>query len=164
MIEEHIKELKKRARKIFKIKKKKLKCEIKYDLNSRRTLGMFCKIGKEKYFRFNKKIIEINKEKYLSVVEHEFGHLIVSIIHKKEKVLPHGKEWKEVMRALGAKEIGATTKEFKEEVKEAYKGNLIECECKCQKHYLTKAKVNKMVLENVKFKCVKCDKEVKVIK
>lgn len=158
MIKEYLKELRNKAKKEFKIKKKKMKIPIKYDLRSKRIIGQFCKIGKKRYFRFNTYFIEMNEEKYLETVKHEFAHLVASILYKNIK--PHGKEWKEIMRKLEAKEIKATTKRYQEDIKIEENKNKIEGECKCQTHYLKEFDAKKIALGEKEFKCLKCKQKI----
>lgn len=39
---------------------------------------------------------------YLSVIPHEWAHLVTGILHPLKKVHAHGEEWQSVMRSLGA--------------------------------------------------------------
>lgn len=131
------------------------KYEVLFNLKSERILGMFFVKRKEIGIRFHLELYEkVGFEKYKEVVIHEYAHLINYVLNK-GLVMPHGKEWKQIMISLGIVKPMATTSTFNKEL-------LIKAKCKCSKHLLTKSNVLK-IKNGIKLRCNNCGKKIKLI-
>lgn len=127
---------------------------VKFDLKSERTVGMFYFKKDGIGLRFHGELLnEVGFKKYKEVIIHEYAHLINFVINK-GSVMPHGKEWKQIMNLLGVEKPRATTISFINEL-------LTEAKCKCSKHYLTKSKVQK-INNGIKLRCYNCGKKIKL--
>ena len=156
---EEFNRLKELAKSDFNIKKKKIKkLTLSFDFSSIRILGQY--VHEDKLIYLNKKIAELNPEKFKSVLVHEFAHFITT--HLFPEAQPHGKEWKAVMIKLGEKKPSARDSFFSEEVKEAYKSSFLIFKCKCQEHSLSKRRANKILRKEIKYSCSKCGSSLKL--
>lgn len=149
-----LKFLEKRAEKHLDIKIPRYKISKK--LKSKRILGLFQVKNNKLKIKLNKDLILSNFEKYKEVIIHEFSHMIIFVLYGyNENIRSHGKEWKNVMRIMGAKEIASTTQVFEKEL-----GEIIAI-CKCKEHYITKNRATR-IKNGTKYLCRNCGKKLKI--
>lgn len=116
------------------------------------------------YYRFNLYIAEANKDRYMSTVKHEVAHYIARILNYGKKIMPHGKEWKSVMRNFGLEPkvthsytVPSTSRKLK----------TFTYECSCMKHEITSIIHNKIIRGGTKpYKrvCKKCKGVLRFVK
>jgi SprT protein len=139
--------------------------DVAFSLRSSRRLGTFMfqpRIDKMS-LKFNPAVIDVHgEEKYLSVVRHEFGHMITRMIYG-SSVRPHGPEWKQVMRKLGDKNPRATTGDFniKIEVKSPF---IVKCGCPGDKGKHRVSESMYLKFKEIKHICKRCNEYIKVKK
>jgi SprT protein len=91
------------------------------------------------------------KEEYIQeVVRHEFGHAVTRQKYG-NTVASHGKEWKEIMRALGDKNPKSTSGLF--EIK--HSGHIYSCGC--TEHVVPEKKHKKMQTSSAIMTCSLCN-------
>lgn len=129
--------------------------KIKKTLNSIRILGQYS--PREKTLYINKRIYKVNKKKYKTVIRHEYAHFIVDLLFQ-NNVMPHGKEWKQIMRDLGDSNPRAKTSDFNKEVMIAYPHKFTTISCKCAKFNISIYQLKKYH----KKRCLKCGKKLKM--
>jgi len=123
--------------------------DVSYDLKSTKTLGQ----ANYKYnkIRLNENLLEEFGEKYINeVVVHEFAHFIVIKLYPKgindrtkKRVMPHGKEFKQVCRVLGIK--GKATTDIFSDSKTLKSKNTKKVKCSCREHEVSTRLFNKIV-------------------
>lgn len=156
-IKKELKRLKHLAKDIFGIK-------VKYSVewvSSTNTIGQCRYLGKdEKFiFSFNKYIYkQVGFNEFKDTIVHEFAHAVTNCKYPYAK--PHGSEWKNVMRSLGAKNISARSKKFlnikrKPSDKEVF--------CKCSTHIISTRMYNS-IKNGERYICKKCSSLLKTKK
>ncbi len=75
---------------------------IRFDLTGR-SAGMYCVQKGQRSIRYNPYLFaKYFEDNLATTVPHEVAHYIADMIHGFRHIRPHGPEWKEIMRALGA--------------------------------------------------------------
>jgi SprT protein len=104
--------------------------------------------------RFNLKLLKENEEDYLKfTVPHEVAHMITYMVYG--KVRPHGKEWKNVMYALGVR--------HPQRCHHYDLGEPWKYKCDCQVHYLSNRQ-HEIARSGRSYVCNLCKTELKFIK
>ena len=128
--------------------------EIRFDLRGRIS-GMYVVKHKQQYLRFNSFIFSKYFEDSLeNTIPHEVAHYVSHVLFGINKILPHGKEWKSIMHALGAEprvtgnyDLSGIT------VKRQRRFSYI---CDCMTHQLTTVRHNKIMNGKAHYSCRKC--------
>lgn len=94
----HLNLLKQKAKTDFNLE---LDIELSCDLKGTRTIGQCKKLSSNSYLiRLHKPLLEHYQETYIKdVLYHEFAHAVQMSLYK-HRVLPHGKEWKDILQTL----------------------------------------------------------------
>jgi len=151
--------------------------DVDYKLNSSRTLGLcystplynFDSVSFVHTISLNPDLLLEFKEVYIEeVFVHEYSHAIVAEFYynKTKRVLPHGKEFKEVCAWFGI-EGKARTKTFNESktiVKKRRKKNSWTYKCSCKNHKLTTIRHNKAQKMKASYSCKLCKTKLVFIK
>jgi len=151
-LKKQVAKLHKRVKKIYSLEKQDLKI---YFFESDKIA--YYKRASEISLNFNKNILKLKKKHIKNIIIHEFAHYVVDHIHD-FRARPHGKEWRSVMRALGAKEISATTTVMSTIQKNS---NNVKCYCKCQERYISKNRATR-IKNGTKYICRDCKTKLKL--
>ncbi len=127
--------------------------KVSFDLTGT-TAGMFRVKAGQAEIRFNPQAFSLEFDQHLmETVPHEVSHYVVYRLFGHRNIKPHGKEWQNVMIALGKTPRvsggysvdGLSTRKF---VTHPYR-------CACQSHQLTSIRHNR-VLKGKYYLCRKC--------
>jgi len=130
------------------------KYKVNFNLKSNTSMGEYSMNNDILYFNMN--ICKKTGFKiYEDIVIHEFAHLIINYKYGKN-VLVHGKEWKNIMRLLNAKNISATV-DFNK-----YIETNIKVICSCKEHFISKNRFTRLK-NGQKYKCNSCKDYLKII-
>jgi len=156
-LKKELKILEKLAKKIFNLKK--LKYKVKINLKSSLTIGRYERKHNKNTLRFNKAVYKQSKKKtFHEVIVHEFSHMVAYELYG-PLIMPHGKEWKSVMRVFGENNPSAKTKAFS---KIKMKESDVSVKCKCGSFYLS-ANRGTRLKNGTKYTCRVCSKKIKLI-
>ena len=128
--------------------------EIRFDLRGRIS-GMYVVKHKQQYLRFNPFIFS----KYFAdsldnTVPHEVAHYVSHVLFGLNKIQPHGKEWKSIMRTLDAEPRVTGDYDLAGiPVKRQRRFNYV---CNCMTHQLTTVRHNKIVKGQSQYFCRRC--------
>lgn len=121
---------------------------LRYDIRGLSCNGMCC--YPEWTLRFNPIVMMAEPEAFCAAtVVHEVAHLVAYWVFG--NVQPHGKEWKHVMRKLGAVPARCSTYNLAGIVKPGYH----EYVCGCCSHYVTTRK-HKKIQSGAEYICCRC--------
>jgi predicted SprT family Zn-dependent metalloprotease len=133
------------------------KFELYIDLNTTRSLGFFKKDKNNKLsIHFHKKLFHLKK--YREVIIHEYAHYLAYSIYG-YNIMPHGQEWKYIMKILGSTNISTTTSDFTKEIIKFYPDKFITLKCNCGKIKISKNKGLNILKK--KSYCLSCGKKIK---
>jgi predicted SprT family Zn-dependent metalloprotease len=153
-----LKKLEKKSKKIFGIRKFNYKLDL--TLVSTNILGLYKRSyikGKQNHtLSLNISLFKLNTKDIKTILLHEFAHYITYRIYR-DKINSHGREWRMVMKALGAKEISSKTN-IASKIKR--KDSDVKVKCKCSTHYISKNRYTRMK-NGTKYRCKKCNKKLK---
>jgi SprT protein len=137
---------------------------VKYDLKGGGA-GEACynsnKSADYAYIRLNPVIYADHEDDFIErTVPHEMAHLLAFFYYKSRnyRITPHGKEWQNVMRILGVKDVtrchsySVRPEERKRQSKYAYK-------CSCTTFEISTTRHNKM-LKGKTYHCIKCHQPI----
>jgi len=145
-------------------KNNKLKIKVEYSLNSVNALGT-CKYSSEtgvSTLKLNPALLNELKDKYINeVVVHEVAHAAVNAYIRPNtyrRVMPHGKEFKQMCRILGIS--GAATTKIAKDSKilnsKKKKRATVTYKCDCQTHELSKIRHNRIQKGEATYSCRTC--------
>jgi predicted SprT family Zn-dependent metalloprotease len=142
---------------------------VKYKLNSANVLGYYRPTNSS--ITLNEKLLLEFGDIYINeVFVHEFAHAVIDVLYPTgmtknyRKIMPHGREFKEVCRNFGI--IGrATTSTFANskvlnEKREKNKQNRVEMKCSCRTHKVSKTLYNR-IKAGRKYICRSCGTYIK---
>ncbi len=133
--------------------------EIRFDLSGL-AAGQFSQRNGSYLLRYNEAIFaryfQANLE---TTVAHEVAHFIVQVLYPKRRigrsrVLPHGREWCEVMALLGAD--ASVCHKFDLSGLPQRRERRFAYVCDCQQHQLSCRKHNKIQLAKMRYICRRC--------
>lgn len=130
--------------------------EIRFDLRGR-TSGMYVVKNHQQYLRFNPFIFSKFFEDSLeNTVPHEAAHYVAHVLFGIKNIRPHGKEWKSIMRMLGAEP--RVTGDYDLSGISVKKQRRFDYDCDCMSHQLTTIRHNKVLQQKAYYICRKCGK------
>lgn len=153
-----LKPYKKQIEALFNIKIKKFKIKFNEDRTYVAASYRF-KNGKSS-LHFNEFYMNNAEESvFEEIVIHEFAHLVTRLIYVSQ-VMPHGKEWKSVMRCMGVRKPMATTSAFTHIRKT---DSEVKVKCSCKTYYFTKHRITKMN-NGARYFCKHCQSRIRIAK
>lgn len=130
--------------------------EIRFNLRGR-AAGQFVLRNNIPLLRFNDELFARYFDENLEeTVPHEIAHFIVYELfmkNAKRRILPHGREWKAVMRLLGA--APTTRHNFDLSGLSVRREQRFEWHCKCRTHSIAK-RTHLRMLRGQQRACIKC--------
>ena len=125
---------------------------ITFDLN---TTGAGKSLGVEHAIKFNPYFLVQNSDEFLkNTVPHEVAHLVEFV---KYNTMGHGRQWKHIMWLFGVENC-ERCHHYDTVGLEVVKKNIqkIKYECKCGILLISKRRHNKIVKEDMMYRCKKC--------
>ena len=166
-VELKLRELKRITKEIY---GKDIDVTVRYNLNSASVLGYYR--HRNLSITLNEKLLLEFGDRYINeVFVHEFAHAVVRALYptgwtkNNKRIMPHGKEFKEVCRNFGI--VGrATTLTFSDskvlkEKREKNKQNRVELRCSCSSHKVSKTIYNR-VKAGIDYFCTDCGDSLRI--
>lgn len=131
---------------------------VSFDLHGR-AAGMYRVVRRRTIIRYNPYIFSRYFEHGLrATVPHEVAHYITDRLYGLANVLPHGKEWQSVMRALGAEprasaRLDLTGIPLRRQRRFTYR-------CDCTAHQLSSCRHNRVTNGTARYHCRHCGAEL----
>ena len=131
---------------------------VRFDLNGR-AAGMYRVVRGQPTIRYNPYLFaKYFDENYATTIPHEVAHYLTDVVYGYTNVKPHGREWRTVMRMLGADASvhcdfdldGIPTRHYRR----------VPYICGCQLHELTKVRHNRVQHKGVRYFCRACRAEL----
>jgi len=127
---------------------------IQFDLKGK-AAGMYCVRGRKRWIRFNPYIFaKYFADNLANTVSHEMAHYVVDVMYGQRNVRPHGDEWIEVMKALGAKPERTCQYDLEGVPRRVQK--LFEYACACRQHQLGSCRHNRVSRGQTQYYCRQC--------
>jgi len=140
------------ARALFSMQKQPV--EISFKLKGR-TAGMYRVQQHHREIRYNPYIFSKFFDDNISVtVPHEVAHYVTDILYGLNKIKPHGKEWKNVMKAFNAD--AKVTADYDLSGIPLTTLPVYTYRCSCQEHELTSIRHNKITKRRYQYYCNTC--------
>jgi len=135
------------------------KLPVDFDLRGK-CAGMYQVRARQRRIRYNPWIFaKYYQESLANTVVHEVAHYIVDCMWGFRAVKPHGKEWRQIMIAMGA--VPTVTGKYdltgipiRQYQRHAY-------QCNCRVHQLTLLRHNKIVSQVASYRCQFCHSDLK---
>lgn len=149
-----------RAIDLFNIKNKAV--EISFNLKGR-SAGMYrVKRHNSRFMGYQKREIRYNsfifskyfEDNFTTTIPHEVAHYISDIVYGLKNIRPHGKEWKEIMRAFGAD--ASVTADYDLSGIPLKKQTFFTYQCDCREHQLSSIRHNKIKKHRYQYLCNLC--------
>ena len=132
---------------------------IHFDLQGK-SAGMYQVKGTNKRIRYNPWIFAKYYEESLSnTVVHEVAHYLVDCLWGINKVKPHGREWKNTMRLMGAEPVVRGDYDLTGIPRRQYRS--FKYLCDCRSHELTIIRHRKIKEKKARYHCKICHGELK---
>lgn len=132
---------------------------IHFDLHGK-CAGMYQVKGPNKRIRYNPWIFAKYYEESLSnTVVHEVAHYLVDCLWGINKVKPHGREWKNTVRLMGAEPIVRGDYDLTGIPRRQYRS--FKYLCDCRSHELTILRHRKIEAKKARYHCKACHGELK---
>lgn len=134
---------------------------VRFDLAGR-SAGQFSARGSSCLIRYNPWIFQRYFAENLSTtVAHEVAHYAVYRAFPGRQVKPHGREWKAVMRALGADpavtfDLDISGLPVRRQRRHVY-------HCGCKEHALSTTRHKRVVSGRARYACLECRRELRFI-
>jgi SprT protein len=143
---------------LFNIKNKPV--EISFNLKGR-SAGMYRVkqhiIHQKREIRYNSHIFsKYFDDNFKTTVPHEVAHYISDVIYGLKNIKPHGKEWKEIMRAFDA-DASVTANYDLSGIPQKNK-TLYTYQCSCREHQLGPVRHNRIKKNRNQYQCSYCKK------
>jgi SprT protein len=131
---------------------------VSFDLIGR-TAGMYRIQGGQRSIRYNPYLFaKYYGDNFATTIPHEVAHYLTDAIYGYRTVRPHGREWRTIMRMLGADESvrcnfnldGIPTRRYQR----------IRYICRCQTHELTKVRHNRIQSKGARYFCRRCSTQL----
>ena len=137
--------------------------EVRFDIDGA-AWGYYMRRGKKRWIRYNPLLFSRYYEEGLNeTVPHEVAHYVVDCIDDSvagKRSMPHGAEWKSVMKFLGVSNPRATAT-YDTSGLNIRRQNRYVYRCGCRNHELTTTR-HKRVLRGQHYLCRVCGDELKV--
>lgn len=131
---------------------------VRFDLTGR-TAGMYHVAGGRRSIRYNPYLFaKYFDENYTTTIPHEVAHYLAESIYGREKIRPHGKQWRSVMQMLGAD--ANVHCHFNLDGIPVRRYRRIRYICPCQTHELTRVRHNRIQNKGARYYCRLCRTEL----
>lgn len=126
---------------------------VMFDLKGR-AAGMYKVNKNRRIIRYNPYIFaRYFDENLASTVPHEVAHYVVDVLYGMRNILPHGKEWRNVMLSLNADPSVTCRFDLDGMPTRHYQKFIYRCSCRA--HELTRIRHNR-VLKGIHYSCRSC--------
>ena len=147
LVSDKLKELRLKTRELFEVK---IDPTISYDLRGQAA-------GQANYrhnvIRLNRELLEKYTADFIDqTIPHEFAHLVAYQVYG-SRIKPHGKEWKSVVLALGAKPV--RTHSYEATPTRRLKRFRYQCDCPDSLYEITSVRHNRILRGHI-YLCKKC--------
>ena len=127
---------------------------VRFDLTGR-AAGMYHVAGGRRSIRYNPYLFaKYFDENYATTIPHEVAHYLTESLYGREKIRPHGPQWRTVMQMLGAD--ANVLCDFDLEGIPIRRYQRIRYICRCQTHELTSVRHNRIQNKGVRYYCRLC--------
>jgi SprT protein len=125
-----------------------------FDLKGR-AAGMYRVRGRQRVIRYNLAIFSRYFDDNIeNTVPHEVAHYVTDMLWGLRKIRPHGKEWKQVMHALGA--TPEVTCRYDLSGMQLRKQQRYPYQCDCTLHALSAVRHNRICQGKMHYRCRQC--------
>ncbi len=129
-----------------------------FDLSGR-TAGMYRVVRGEPQIRYNPYLFaKYYDENVNTTVPHEVAHYLTDAVYGYRNVKPHGRQWQNVMRLLGAND--AVRCDFDLEGIPMRRYRRFRYVCRCRSHELTSVRHNRVQRRLARYFCRACQMEL----
>jgi len=129
-----------------------------FDLKGR-SAGMYRVASGAREIRYNPYLFaKYYNENVTTTVPHEVAHYLTDAVYGYRNVRPHGREWRNVMRLLGAND--AVRCNFDLDGIPVRRYRMIRYVCRCQSHELTSVRHNRVKHKGARYFCRACRTEL----
>lgn len=127
---------------------------IRFDLKGR-AAGMYKVHYNNRVIRYNPYIFaKYFDDNLATTIPHEVAHYIVDMLYGTARVRPHGKEWKQIMLALGAEPCVTGNYDLSGIPVRKQKRHSYQCDCDV--HQISTVRHNKILQGSAHYFCRKC--------
>lgn len=127
---------------------------VAFDLKGR-AAGMYRVQGRNRLIRYNPHIFaKYFDDNLATTVPHEVAHYIVDMLYRAGRVRPHGVEWQQVMRSLGAEP--QVTGNYDLSGVPVRRQKRFSYRCSCMTHQISSARHNRILRNRARYYCRKC--------
>ena len=131
---------------------------VSFDLIGR-TAGMYRVQGGQRSIRYNPYLFaKYYGDNFATTIPHEVAHYLTDAIYGYRTVRPHGREWRTIMRMLGADE--SVRCNFNLDGIPARRYRRIRYICRCQTHELTRVRHNRIQSKGARYFCRRCSTQL----
>jgi len=123
------------------------------------TVGMYCKKGVERGFRFNSHLFsKYWDENFSNTIPHEVAHYAADLLFDFRRIRPHGKQWQAIMRFFGAEPARTCYFDLTGIPKRSMRR--FDYYCRCDTHQLTAVRHNRVTRGQQRYLCRRCRTEL----
>jgi SprT protein len=134
--------------------------ELRFDVSGA-AWGYYVREPKKRYIRYNPSLFSLQFAEGLAVtVAHEVAHYVVDIAYPRLKLKPHGKEWKNIMRAFGIAEPKATHCTDVSAIA-VRRQRRYHYQCACGETSLSATRHNRILHQGMSYRCRECNEMLK---
>ena len=127
--------------------------EIRFDLRGQ-SAGQY-RGGKQPCIRYNMPMAMAQFEAYSQrTPAHEVAHFVVDQLHPKQRVKPHGAQWKAVMEAFGVEASRCHQYDLSKVPQRVQQR--FSYKCACQEYQLSSTRHNRVQYHGVEYRCTRC--------
>lgn len=127
---------------------------VTFDLKGK-CAGMYKAVGDHRLIRFNPWLFaKYFEESFSNTVPHEVAHYVVHMMWGSKGIKPHGREWRDIMLALGVSPKATNNYDLDGVPKRSYRRYRYRCGCKM--HELTIIRHKKIVHQGARYYCKSC--------
>ncbi|HEC19439.1 MAG TPA: metallopeptidase (SprT family) [Gammaproteobacteria bacterium] len=133
--------------------------ECRFDLRGRSS-GMYVIKNRQRYLRFNPFIFaKYFEDSLATTVPHEVAHYVADILFGFRHIRPHGEEWRDIMRLLGAEP--RVTGNYDLTGLPVRQQRRFDYRCACMTHSLTTVRHNRIRRGQSEYVCRKCGEHLR---
>lgn len=129
--------------------------EIRFDLIGQ-VAGMYCVRHDTRWIRYNPFLFaKYFNDNLANTIPHEVAHYVVEQLYGFRGIKPHGQQWRQIMRKLGAEP--SRTSDYDLEGIPHRRQRTYSYQCQCRQHQLSTRRHNKIQRQGILYICRYCD-------